>query len=316
MHPAFSGLFIHPVAYKPLIFFGMIEDIPAYVISSDQAFPEEILKELKKVQGEVWVKKRWNNGFLWALGEHEMYHVIGGIPIFVLPPEQTWPPTAVRELQREEWMRKNWEHKRFEEKSIVTEFAKRMAESEGLILDIASGPGGGFVPLILHENPRARILMNDLGLGLLQEWKRFLKFRDIHDVSFVLFDARKMPLKSDSMDIVSEIWGFSEICGSIEAIREAYRILKPGGTLFSIDGVIDKADLFKLPKNIRMKWYNLDPHSFEGFLDAYKSVGFKVISHNFLVEREMSLKAGDLPREGDKYGVRLHAKIYCTEVIK
>lgn len=54
-----------------------------YVISSNQSFPEEILKELEKAQGERWVKKRWNNGFLWALGENEMYPVIGGIPIFV-----------------------------------------------------------------------------------------------------------------------------------------------------------------------------------------------------------------------------------------
>jgi len=173
-----------------------------------------------------------------------------------------------------------------------------------------------FVALVLHENPQAKILMNDLGLGLLQEWQRFLKSREINNVSFALFDARKMPLKSDLIDIISEIGGFSEIRGSIEAIREVYRVLKPDGTLFSIDGVIDKADLFKLPKKIRMKWYNLNPHSFEGFLDAYKSVGFKVVSHNFLAKTDMSPQEGDLPKEAYKYGVKLHAKVYCTEATK
>jgi len=262
------------------------------------------------------VHRRWDNGLLWAFGEREMYPVNGGIPIFVLPPEQSWSPIAVKELQQQKRIRKNWQLDRFQENSVVMEFAKRMAESEGLIIDIASGPGGGFVPLILRKNPEATVLIDDLCLGVLQEWQGFLRTLNIHNTSFALFDARKMPLRSNSLDAVCEIGGFNEIPRSTEAIKEVCRVLKPGGTLFSVDSTIEKGELFGLPESVRTKWYDMNPLSFEGFLDAFKSVGFKVISHSFLAERELSPEEGGLPSEANKYGVRLHQKTCCTEVIK
>jgi len=51
-------------------------------------------------------------------------------------------------------------------------------------------------------------------------------------------------------------------------------------------------------------------------LEVFKHVGFKVICNTLLKERELSPDEGDLPREADKYGVRLHVKLYCTEVTK
>ena len=321
MHPSFSSLFVHPESHKPLAFFGNVEDgdgIPVHVLSPAQTWPEEIVKKLEKMQGEKWIEKRWANGFLWAYGEHEMYPVIDGIPIFVLPPEQTWPPLYVKKLREEKWIERNWENagKMLKEKSKLSEFDKRMAESEGLILDVASGPGGGFAPQILHINPDVTILMDDLGLGVLLAWQRFLRDINIPNVSFALFDATKMPLKSNSIDIVSDLGGFDNIQGSVGAIKETYRVLKPDGTLFSVNGMTEREDFLKLPKEVRTKWYNTNPPVFDGFLEVFKRVGFKVICNTVLKERELSPDEGDLPREADKYGVRLHVKEYCTEVIK
>jgi len=321
MHPSFSSLFVHPESHKPLAFFGNVEDgdgIPVHVLSPAQTWPEEIVKKLEKMQGEKWIEKRWTNGFLWAYGEREMYPVIGGIPVFVLPLEQTWPPLEVKKLREGKWIERNWENagEMLKEEAKLTEFTKRMAEREGLILDVASGPGGGFVPRILHMNLEAKILMNEIGFGVLQEWQRFLRDKGIPNVSFALFDARKMPLKSNSIDIVSDQGGFNDIIGSMEAIKEAYRVLKPGGTLFSVNGMIERDDFLKLPSEVRTKWYNMNPPGFDGFLEVFKHVGFKVICNTVLRERELSPKEGDLPGEADKYGVRLHMKNYCTEVTK
>lgn len=118
---------------------------------------------------------------------------------------------------------------------------------------MASGHAGGFVPRILHLNPDAKILMDDLGLGVLQEWQRFLLDKGMPNVSFALFDAKRMPLRSNSIDMVSEIDGFVEIRGSEVAIGEAYRVLKAGGSLFSFDSVAEKEDLMELPKEVSKK---------------------------------------------------------------
>lgn len=198
----------------------------------------------------------------------------------------------------------------------LAEFAQKIADSEGLILDIASGPGGGFVPPVLNLNPEATILMDDIRLGLLQEWQAFFKDKGIPNVSFSVFDAKKMPLRSNSIDIVSDLAGLCNIQGSVVAIREAYRVLKSGGTLFSINAVIQRDDFLRLPEDVRTKWYNFNPPFFDGFSEVFEHVGFEVIGNTFFREREMPQNEGELSREADKYGVRLHAKIYCTEAVK
>jgi len=318
MYPSFAKLFVHPESHKPLAFFGNVEDsdgIPLHVLSPDQSWPEEIVKELEKIQEQKWIEKRWSNGFLWVFEEHDMYPVIGGIPIFT--PSQTWPPLYVKQLREGKWIESSWKsaRKELEEVSKLTEFARCMAESEGLILDLASGPGGGFIPRILHINPDAKVLMNDLGFGVLQEWQRFLRHRDISNVSFALFDARKMPLKSDSIDTIGEIGGFDNIQGSVKAIRESYRILKPNGTLFSYNSTIEPDDFLKL-REVGIKWNNMNDPFFKGYLKIFKRVGFELIGNTLQGERELSPNEGDLPKEADKHGVRLHVKEYCTELTK
>jgi len=192
----------------------------------------------------------------------------------------------------------------------------RLAKSDGLILDIASGPGGGFVPMVLRLNADAKILMCDLSLGLLQEWQRLLADRGAPNVSFAIFDATKMPLQSDSIDVISDLGGLDNISGTMDAIKEAYRVLKPGGTLFSVNGMVERDGVLKLPEKVRTDWHNIIPLAFDGFLQTFKQVGFKEIGNTLEAERELSPNEGGLPGEASKYGVRLYVKQYCTEAIK
>jgi ubiquinone/menaquinone biosynthesis C-methylase UbiE/uncharacterized protein YbaR (Trm112 family) len=300
MHPSFSRLFVHPQGHEPLAFFGGTEE------GGDH------LRYAYRPGGE-----RWTNGYLWAEDTHDLYPVIDGIPVFVLPRDQTWRD-ATEELRRERWIEKNWEKagKGLEEESVLTEFSKRMAESGGLILDVGSGAQGGFVPKILHLNPQATILMDDLGLCVLEEWRIFLKGKDITNTSFALFDAKEMPLKPDSIDAIGDIWGFANMSDSAKAIEEGYRVLKPGGRLFSLNCIMEGDDFMKLPEEFRTKWYKTNPPFYDGFFEAFKKAGFDVVSHELFVERELSPDEGDLPGEANKHGVRLHVIEYCTEAIK
>jgi len=43
---------------------------------------------------------------------------------------------------------------------------------------------------------------------------------------------------------------------------------------------------------------------------------FQVVSHELFTERELSPDEGDLPKEANKHGVRLHVKEYYTEAAK
>jgi ubiquinone/menaquinone biosynthesis C-methylase UbiE/uncharacterized protein YbaR (Trm112 family) len=290
LHPSFFHIFAHPEKAKPLIFTGGFEE------------------------------GRWDNGFLCAEGEDQMYPVVGGIPVFIPPwrQEQAWPEWALNKIREEDIIAQNWRRERqlLDERSKLREFAMRLAKSDGLILDVASGPGGGFVPMVLQLNAEAKALMCDLSLGLLQEWQRFLADKRTPNVSFAVFDATKMPLESDSMDAVSDLGGFDNIAGSMQAIEQAYRVLKPGGTLFSVNGTVERDDFLKLPEEVRASWYNTIPLAFDGYLQAFEQVGFKEIENTLETERELSPDEGGLPGEAAKYGVKLHVKQYCTEAVK
>jgi ubiquinone/menaquinone biosynthesis C-methylase UbiE/uncharacterized protein YbaR (Trm112 family) len=290
LHPSFLHVFAHPERAKPLSFTGSFEE------------------------------GRWSNGFLCAEGEDQMYPVINGIPIFIPPwrQEQVWPKWALSRMRKENWIAQNWKKAReqLDERPKLREFATRLAKSDGSILDVASGPGGGFVPMVLQLNAKAEALMCDLSLGLLQEWRTFLVDRGTPNVSFAVFDATKMPLKSDSIDAVSDLGGFDNIVGSMQAIEQAYRVLKPGGTLFSFNGVLERDGFLKLPEKVRASWYSTIPLAFDGYLQAFKQVGFKEIGNTVEAERELSPDEGGLPGEAAKYGVRLRVRQYCTEAIK
>lgn len=292
MHPSFQNLFVHPKSFRPLTFFGNVKD------------------------------GRWTNGFLWSSGGHETYPVIDGIPVFIPPYDLTSP--EISEELREERREKKWGPERawetagtwIREKSPMAEFAKRIAESEGLILEIASGPGGGFAPAVLRINPEAKILMDDVRLTLLQDWQEVLRDRGVPNASFAVFDAREMSIKNESMDIVEEAGGFGNIDRCEEAIKEAYRILKPGGTLFSLNLLVNREDFLKLSEEVRARWLATYPCLSHGQLEAFKRVGFKIISNTPAGEREVEPGDTDLWREVSKYGVVLHIRFYFTEAFK
>jgi len=221
-------------------------------------------------------------------------------------------------MRQEKWIQRSWTHRSSEllaERSDLERFTKEMAEKEGLILDIASGPGGGFAPGILHDNPEASILMSDLGPGVLMEWQSFLKEKEIPNVSFAVFDANQMPTRSGSIDAEIDVWGLNEI-GSPDAPRECYRVLRKGGTLYSLNSLVVEDGFGELPAEVRAKWLEKKEFLLRGTLRILKKVGFRVVSNTFLKERQMDPEESDLAKEADEHGVRLRVKEYSIKAVK
>ncbi len=123
-----------------------------------------------------------------------------------------------------------------------------MVGVEGKWLEIAAGPGGGFVPLLLKNNSKAKILMNDISFRVLRGWKSFLKEKGYLEIFFAAFDACNMPVKNETFDYIGDLGGFSNIARAEKAITEAYRVLKKGGTMFTVDLVVKEEDIRLSPK--------------------------------------------------------------------
>ncbi len=91
------------------------------------------------------------------------------------------------------------------------------------ILDLAAGTGTSSSPL---AKAGARVFPTDLSLGMLQQGHT--RYPDLH---FVAGDGLRLPYRDHSFDAVTISYGLRNVEDTVAALRELYRVTKPGGRI-------------------------------------------------------------------------------------
>lgn len=171
-----------------------------------------------------------------------------GIAYFVTEQEQAYNIDWANEIQSGNCIKRNWERSRTAN-PYMDKVGKKIASCDGVILEIGAGPGGGYMPYVLKANPNATIIINDLSPTVVKEWKGFLdKTLDSPNIYYAVFDFCNMPFMDNSVDIISDGGGIGNCEGvKLNALKEAYRVLKPGGKLITSTGFVNKETLASLP---------------------------------------------------------------------
>lgn len=201
-----------------------------------------------------------------------------------------------RDMQEEGWIKRNWmdawnrpggwadskygpnllgERNRAGDLRI----GRHIAGRGGIILEIGAGPGGGYMPYILQADPAAQIIINDLSRVVVHEWKQLLdREMDSPNLSFAVFDFCNIPFEDCSIDVVSDHGGIINCIGNrVDALREVYRVLKPGGLLVSLNGFVTKEALAALPDHAKQELLKAFPSITDNLYEDTILAGFRKI---------------------------------------
>ncbi|WP_281824641.1 bifunctional demethylmenaquinone methyltransferase/2-methoxy-6-polyprenyl-1,4-benzoquinol methylase UbiE [Jannaschia rubra] len=143
------------------------------------------------------------------------------------------------------------------------------------LLDVAGGTGD-IAFRFLDRAPGATAVVCDMTEGMLVAGRQRAEAADMADrLDWVTGDAMALPFADGSFDVYTISFGIRNVTRIIDALREAHRILRPGGRLMVLE-------FSQLPNPLMQKAYDL--YSFNVIPRMGQAIAGDRESYQYLVE--------------------------------
>jgi len=104
------------------------------------------------------------------------------------------------------------------------------------VLDLAGGTGDITALLSPRVGKNGRVVMTDINADMLELGRRRLEDRGIcGNVLFTLCNAERLPFADGEFDAVTIAFGLRNVTDKDAALREMYRVLRPGGQVHILE---------------------------------------------------------------------------------
>lgn len=100
------------------------------------------------------------------------------------------------------------------------------------ILDLCTGTGD-LVGILKSTYPESKVTGVDFSEKMLEIAKG--KYKKYPDIEFIQADATNLPFKNESFDLCTISFGLRNVEDIEKALKEVYRVLKPGGVFINLD---------------------------------------------------------------------------------
>jgi len=102
------------------------------------------------------------------------------------------------------------------------------------VLDIAGGTGDMTLGFAKKLNNSGEIWLTDINKEMLKVGRKRLKSNDL-DIPVAICDAEKLPFASETFDIIIVAFGLRNMTHKDRALKEMYRVCKPGGKVMVLE---------------------------------------------------------------------------------
>lgn len=152
--------------------------------------------------------------------------------------------------------------------SYAIDIAKRVKEtSPTKILEIACGTGR-VTNQLLKEVPNAQITATDINPAMLNLAKDIVK--EHKNVTWEIADAMSLPFDDEYFDSIAAQFGVMFYQDKIKAHKEAFRVLKKGGTyIFNTWNKMEENHIIEVVKELMKEYFPTDPPSFYNLPFSY-----------------------------------------------
>ncbi len=113
-------------------------------------------------------------------------------------------------------------------------YIEKEIEGKGYGTSLELGAGRGTISLYLKKYLGFSVTLNDMSdEAMILAKANFAHFKE--DAQFIVSDARSLPFPDNSFDVVTSIGLMEHLTDYTPILKEAYRVLKPGGTMMQIN---------------------------------------------------------------------------------
>jgi ubiquinone/menaquinone biosynthesis C-methylase UbiE len=140
-------------------------------------------------------------------------------------PEASWA-SSYRLVGANKWRKQSAEMGRAATEALV-EYSKPQAGMQ--VLDLASGTGEPAISLAQAVGAGGTVAALDINPELLEIAEERARHRNLANMSFHAADAHRVPFPDRAFDLVTCRFGVMFFQNVSQALREAHRVLKPGG---------------------------------------------------------------------------------------